>query len=579
MKKLVLLLLVSSAARAQLSPYEQATIEAAVSAAHAVVEPQPEGKIFEGVIVATLPVFEERDPLPAFAIPLANWFHVTTRDGIIEQEVLLSPGEPWQQALIDQTARNLRALSQLSVVLLVPVRGSSENAVRLLVITKDVWSLRLNSSWLIAGGRLQSLLLQPTEENLLGVHHELLGTFLLDPATITLGLGYRIPRLAGSRVAASAAVYTILDRQGGKAEGTQGAIAAGQPLYSTRAEWAWSAGFSWVHDVRHRFVNGLTSDFNPATGACVATTGAPGVVPCQYHRTSVSGSAALTRSFGALFKEDVTLGFAASKATFTPFDLGILSAADQSAFLGAVVPVSDTTVGPSLGVRAYDTRYLDRVDLDTLGLTENVQRGHDLTFRVSPVLKALGSSRDLVDLLSAAAYTLPLGDGVVRAAATWDVKLAKDNVPDASLDASLRAVSPRSFLGRLVFDAHLLDRYRNFLNLKSLLGGDTRLRGYAAGLFSGANLAVANLEFRSRPLEIFAVQLGGVAFADSGDAFDDFARLRLKSSTGVGLRVVFPQLQRYVLRIDLGVPLTRGPWTTAPDVVVTFNQALPNIAN
>src|SRR5262249_19633251 len=127
--------------------------------------------------------------------------------------------------------------------------------------------------------------------------------------------------------------------------------------------------------------------------------------------------------------------------------------------------------------------------------------------------------------------------------------------------------------------ARLLDRYRNYLNAKSSLGGDGRLRGYAAGLFTGANLAVANVEFRSRPLEVLAVQLGGALFYDAGDAFASFDPLKLNQSRGAGLRVVSPQFQRYVIRIALGIPLTRGPWPSQPDLVFTFNQAIPGIGN
>jgi hypothetical protein len=515
-------------------------------------------------------VFEQRDPMPSFALPIANWFHVTSRKAIIEQEMLLAPGERYDQALVDQTARNLRALPQLSLVLLVPVRGSGPGRVRILVITKDVWSLRLNSSWVFENGRLLQLLLQPSEENLAGIHHVLLGNFLLDPATISLGGSYQIPRIAGSRVATTASANAIVNRDTGQAEGSSGSLSAGQPLYSIRAQWAWAGSFSWTHDIRRYFIGGERSVFDAASGTCAPVQSGDVRTPCQYQRTIVNGSASLVRSFGSEFKEDMSLGFAAVRAEY---------AASDPAFASALVPRSDSRVGPSLSLHVYSSRYLDLLDMDTLGLIENVQRGHDLTVKVTPVTRALGSTRDFVDLLAQATYTLPVSDGLLRASVQSDVAFAKDTLPDASIDGSARFVSPRFGLGRIVVDARLLDRYRNYLNARSTLGGDGRLRGYAAGLFSGANLAVANLEFRSAPLALFAVQFGAALFYDAGDAFDSFDRLKLKQSCGAGLRVLFPQLQRYVMRIDLGIPLTRGPWTSQPDVVITFNQAIPAIGN
>ena len=104
------------------SPYERKSIDAAVEKLGVVVDPRPDGKILEGVEVVSLDVFEKRDPLPGFLTPVANWFHATTRHYVIEREVLVTPGQRWSQALVDETARNLRALPQLSLVLCVPLR-------------------------------------------------------------------------------------------------------------------------------------------------------------------------------------------------------------------------------------------------------------------------------------------------------------------------------------------------------------------------------------------------------------------------------------------------------------------------
>src|SRR5206468_2149301 len=100
---------------------------------------------------------------------------------------------------VDESVRNLRALSQLSLVVAVPTQGSSSDKVRLLVITKDVWSLRLNSNFAVSSGGLEQLILQPSEINFLGTHQSASAYFELDPSAFTLGLGYRIPRLAGTR--------------------------------------------------------------------------------------------------------------------------------------------------------------------------------------------------------------------------------------------------------------------------------------------------------------------------------------------------------------------------------------------
>jgi hypothetical protein len=252
-----------------------------------------------------------------------------------------------------------------------------------------------------------------------------------------------------------------------------------------------------------------------------------------------------------------------------------------------VMPVSDTQIGPYVEYHDYSSRYVDVLDFETLALTENFRRGHEVILRVTPVSTALRSTRDFVDLYASAAYTVPFGDGLVRGIVQANAEIgtistpptSQGRVPDASIEAGVRVVTPRFRIGRLVFDARVLDRYQNYLNSKSGLGGDTRLRGYPSGAFVGNDLVVANLEYRTRPFELLSVQLAAAAFFDTGDAFDAFSKMRLKHSAGFGARIQFPQLERTVMRIDWGFPLTLGAGPGLPtkafpgDVVVTFGQA------
>ena len=82
-----------------------------------------------------------------------------------------------------------------------------------------------------------------------------------------------------------------------------------------------------------------------------------------------------------------------------------------------------------------------------------------------------------------------------------------------------------------------------------------------------------NVEFRSRPVEILSCQVGGALFFDIGDAFDGGA-IAPKSSTGMGVRGLFPQLDRKVFRIDVALPLVRSGVAHGPvGFYVAFEQA------
>jgi hypothetical protein len=96
------------------------------------------------------------------------------------------------------------------------------------------------------------------------------------------------------------------------------------------------------------------------------------------------------------------------------------------------------------------------------------------------------------------------------------------------------------------------------------------------------NLLASNLELRSRSFDLTAVQLGMVLFHDAGDSPRTFADFHLRHSVGFGLRAVFPQIYRAVLRVDLGFPLVPdtqadryvpGQPLPGPSLSVAFGQA------
>lgn len=555
------------------SRYERESIAYALARTRGEIDPSPEGKQLEGVEVIALDVFEPRDFIPVPLLGLVNWFHVTSRRSVIEREVLLAVSGRYDQGRVDETARNLRGLRQLSLVLCLPIRGSDPTRVKLLVITKDIWSLRLNSDFRVGGGQLQYLLLQPSEENFLGSHQSVSALFALDPSVYTIGGRYIVPRIAGSRIQSTVDVNMLINRKTGATEGSYGTLSYGQPLYSTDAKWAWQGQAAWRYEVTRSYRGNGVRAFD------AKATPFDDQIPYQYKSDILTGAYAVTRSFGTRDKLDVTLGASAVRRVFRSFDLEAYDPAASAEFIHRAIPVSDTRIGPYLELHARSTRFMTVLDLNTLGLQEDFLIGHDAYLRLSPITTALHSSRDFLNVYAAAAYTTPLGSGLARAFVESKVEVTPQGTfPDASIDAGARIVSPRTPIGRLHLDGRVLYRFTNYLNEHSALGGDTRLRGYPTQYFIGSDVITANAELRSRAVQILGCQLGGAAFYDIGDAFDGLVDLKLKQSAGFGVRILFPQLDRVVMRADWGFPLTRGvvPAGGFPgDIVVTFRQAFP----
>jgi hypothetical protein len=571
------------------SPYEKQTIDDVLKDRKAEIDPDPEGKTVEAIDVVPLEVIEKRDPAPDFL----NVFHTTTRPWVIDQEVLVRPGQPYRQALVDETTRNLRDDIQTSLVVVLPIRGSTPDKVRLIVIAKDVWSLRLNSDLRVVDGtKLEYLFLQPSEWNVAGTHHNAGLQFIYQPLSYSLGATYDIPRFLGSWVALHADVNAIINTKTGHTEGSFGSVSATQPLYSALTEWSWGVSGAWNYQVFRRYTNAQLGCLLPSSNVIVSCE-SPGIdpithlpidprtiVPFQYTSHALAIDAHLTRSFGWKYKNDFTLGAESTRYAYSTPDLdaqiGNYDPASVAAFLG-FVPHADTRVNPYAKWESYTSDFVRVLDFETLGLQEDYRLGHTLFLKLYPVTTALGSTHNFFGVSSGAYYTLALSDGMARAGVEAIVEANGDGVSDSLIEGREHFVTPRTALGRLVFDGLQLVRPQDSLNRRSSLGGDTRLRGYPTGYLVGKDVISYNLEFRTRPVEILTLQLGGAIFWDTGDAFDEFTHMNLKHGVGAGLRMLFPQLDRYVLRFDVGFPVVINeprPVGTHPyELVLTFQQA------
>jgi hypothetical protein len=572
------------------SAYERETIEMVRKKLHAEIDPRPEGKIIEAIVTERLDVFEKRDFLPK-PLLFVNALHVTSRDRVIRREVLQRVGDRYSKVAMDETARNLRGLSQLSLVLVVPMRGSADDRVRVVIITKDVWSLRLNWDVQLTNGGLQELVLQPAETNLLGLHDTLGANFLYHPLSTSIGGFYYVPRLGDRHLTLTTSANVILSNQNGAPEGSFGAIGAAEPLWNTRSKWAYAANAAWRDEITRIYSNAALAHYHSgavplshAIGYVYRPDVAPwppnAIIPFEYRSTLAQASVAVARSFGWAFKNDFTLSLEASHRQYRTDDLSAYDPAAVNDFVTKYVPTSDDRAYPALEWRSYQNDFVRVLDMETFGLQEDVRLGYFLDVQVYPVLHSSGSRPAFMGVYAEAGYTLPIRDGVVRLDVQTTTETAFDGsgVLQGDVDATSYFASPRTPIGRLVFSARVRDVYANYLKSISYLGADTRLRGYPSSYFAGQDLVAANLEYRSRPFEIWKVQLGGVAFYDAGEAFDGWSDFHPVHDVGFGLRALFPTFDRIVFRADVGFPISASPLPAGvgpATFFVTFGQAFP----
>jgi len=537
------------------SGYEQEAITATERALETPTDFAPEGKVIEEVILISLDPIEPRDPLPLEI----NVLHRSTQQYVIERELLLQKGDRYRKVLADESARKLRALAQLSLVLCIAVKGHSDRAVRLVVITKDVWSLYVDFDIGAFNTHSGYLLLEPKETNLLGTHQSALARFRLDPATVVVGAGYRVPRAFGRALWFVTDANVVLNREISLPEGSYGTMEVVQPLVTTWQRWAWFGAANFRRDIARSFdSNGkLSLDDNG--------------VPNEWHRREGTTQFATTRSFGWATKQDITVSASMAQRRYSTVDIALPVSANQ--------PRDDVRASVGVEWHSYSSSFLRTFNLDTLGLQEDYRLGHDIILAVYPSLGTLGgTSREFLSVTLALQETMRLETGFVRVFATWQADTKVTSSSDAVASAGSYIASPQLGFGRLIQSNWFSDRYLNQRNLKYGIGGTGRLRGFDT--IWGNRIIASNLEYRTPALSLLELQWGAVAFYDMGTAFDDWKRFEPQHSLGIGLRLVIPQLERKGFRLDFAFPV-RSEATHPPanelTVYFTFGQAFDSM--
>src|SRR5262249_4334399 len=138
-------------------------------------------------------VFAEPTPFLQFF----NHFHHTTTESTVRSETVITAGEVWDQARIEETARRLRDPLWSTVVAIVPVQSATPGMVDALIVTRDVWSLRFNTVYTFQQGKLTNLLTSLSENNFLGRRDLLSAALTMDQGSIAVGPLFIDKNLAG----------------------------------------------------------------------------------------------------------------------------------------------------------------------------------------------------------------------------------------------------------------------------------------------------------------------------------------------------------------------------------------------
>jgi hypothetical protein len=574
-------LLLPSAGRAaspSLGSLETEALATVLAARALTIDEVPHGKIVRHILVANLDVFQPQD---GRLLGWLNYFHRTTREEHIRREVLLTPGMVYDERLVDETVRNLRSRSTSSaedlglsaLAIMVPVKSPSPGAVDLLVVTRDLWSLRFNTDFYHSGGSLIRLVTSLSENNFLGYRKRLSLVLAMNEGNASIGPNFVDPNVLGSRVRLLAAFYGVWARRIGEValggrEGTSGRLRVEYPLYSLASRYGGFVDGSYFDGVGRVFEDLTLKTIRPGIDEKCVVPGVasdPTAVDCAYQIRTYGISSGVTRSFPRSWViQRITFGqeFGVQRPGFlTGFseDLTI-----RQAFASGAFPASYRTSGLYLRYELFTPHYGVYRNVDTFDLGEDLRAGPYMTIKVGRTAQFLGSDRGYtyssVDLHWNGTW---LG-GFQNVGVAWDGRVYEKKIRDQLSRVYLRLLTPT--LGgvlRLVCDGSMGVQTDNEHHSPFVVGGEQGLRGYPVNAFSGSIGAtsrssiyyIVHLEARSLPRSFSFLRWGGLVFADAGHAAPRAGDLAIYSDVGFGLRVLIPQLNVEVIRFDWAFPL------------------------
>lgn len=526
------------------------------------LDPAPEGKTIAWVRIVRDDVFVEDEVWPTWP----NFFHFRTRDEVIRRELLFETQGPLREARLEESMRNLRGMGIFALVRIVAVRTKDPNQVGVIVHTRDLWSLRLEQDFNITT-QINSLLLRITERNLLGRQKSIGGDFLLTPKTYSLREFYYSRRVLGSPLSLTQSTSVVFNRDRGEPEGSIWSGSLGRPYFNLKQRYSYLllGGYSTL--VGRRVLNGEVDTFqDPAGGPLFARR----AWREQVRSASISGSfrrgESYKQTFGASFSYRDSEAFAIGETA--------LPDALRDEFAQNVLPRQRREVGPGIAYDIFMPKFAVFENLGTFGQSENVQLGPYLETGVRAPLKMFGSTTNSWVLRSSLGIVFAPGGGLIELGAAATTRYEQSKLVDQLTTGLVRGATPVFAAMRLVSRTTVELRRNDTAQSLVALGANNGLRGYPSQSIYGygESRLLQNVELRTLPIAWQAVHVGGVVFADVGSVFPRWRQMELYYAVGVGLRVFFPQFNRYPFSLDGGVGF--GPPTRFTPTI-TGGQVVP----
>ena len=550
---------------ATLGSLERASLLRAIAARGYEVDPSPWGKVIGKVHVYNEDVFAEKSRL----LQLLNFFHVTTKESVLRKEVIVQPGELWDQERIQETARRLRDPLFSSVIVVVPVTSAEAGKVEVLVVTRDIWSLRLNTQYTVQENELTDLAMSLSENNFLGRRLVVALAVTMDQGKIETGPLIIDKNFLGEHLELRTRVNAIVNRSALfdgdiESEGSSSTVSLRKSLWQLSSKWGGGVNFTHRYSIERRFEGTRLRQVGcPLGSACVLLdrqtaemTPDDEKLPFIYRQRRWSVTASAVRQWGTKVKHQVSFGHSLDSTKPRLLE-GFAGAVEQrDPFIQRVLPPSEVDSAPFVSYAMFTPRYRTRRNVGTYDLAEDLRLGPDLEASYGVGLELLGSDANFQRGGIGGGYTLPIArDGSIRVGVAYSTRHQDGEFRDNGASIAMRLVTPTLRYARIVMESTLGTRWDERRPGFFTIGSDNGLRGYGINQFFGERVFGTQIEARSIPNSLWVLRLGAVAFYEVGGAANTLKGLQLHQDTGFGFRILLPQTSRELFRFDLAFPL------------------------
>ena len=453
---------------------------------------------------------------------LANKTHIKSRDRVVSRELLFQSGDQLDSQLIQESERKLRQLDFLGSAT-ISIDTISADSVDIVVSTTDQWSI-IPSFVAEGGGGLIGLGVSLEEYNFLGTGKYLFAeAYNESDVGTTWSFAYDDPRIFGSRWRGSVAYSTGPLNQSLYAN-------LYRPFFYSDSKWSYGTDVLYDDLIQRVFNDG----------------------------TEVSRSRLLTRGFYL----DASYAWGKryeKKRLFSNYRLVDRKFSELGEQTTLPIPESELISTLSIGGSVEKFNFSKETQIDKFVRTEDITVGRKTTLEVGRAGFPIPIGVKRFEILFKHKQVLQFRDNqYLFLNGKIDSWFEKNTI----LAIRTRYYNQIARWSTIAFNFELdhawdLEETRQFL-----LGGDSGLRGYKAREFNGDKRIQMNLENRLfSGIEVLTVALGGVIFADAGNAWNRTESIDLADlnySVGFGLRLGLTKSPgSQVLAIDFGWPLSR----------------------